>query len=233
MKLRALGVLAIVYLSTSELSCPCTLQHHRIRALALGLQATLIGSQPHCTMPSFSSFTLSYIIIAMYCGKIMICTSIHPGWNASQGATEQTIPFSPCWNSVSAFFLSLSLPQQTHGICYLSPNLLCFHAQWFINRVLFSISKDTKAGIERGRGRNGERGRKRLKMLERHRGRREVSGSLWTQVFTVLSLIECVFVSELGCSVGIPEGKSSIRLISCGQIYSIKEMSTCFPLTCC
>lgn len=164
LKLRALGVLVIVCLSTSEWSCPCTLQRQRIRVLALGLQATLIGSQPHCTMAPFSSFTLSYIIIAMYCGKIMICTSSHPGWNALQGATKQTIPFSPRSNSLSAFFLSLSLPQQTQGICYLSPNLLCFLAQWFINRVLLSISKDTKAGIQRERGRNTERRRKRLKM---------------------------------------------------------------------
>lgn len=48
-------------------------------------------------------------------------------------------------------FQFLSLPQQTRGICYLSPNLLCFFSQWFINRVLLSISKDTEAGREWGR----------------------------------------------------------------------------------
>lgn len=50
--------------------------------------------------------------------------------------------------SLLVLFLSLSLPQQTWGICYLSPNLLCFLSQWFINRVLLSISKDTEEGRE-------------------------------------------------------------------------------------
>lgn len=120
-------------------------------------------------MAPFFSLSLSYIIIAMYRGKIMICTSIQPGWHALQGATKQTVPLSPHSDSLSSFFSSLALPQQTRGICYLSPNLLCFLSQWLINRVLLSISKDTEA---RGGGKNRERGRVRLKMLERQRGRR-------------------------------------------------------------
>lgn len=83
LELRALSILATICLITSELACLCTLQRQRIRELALSLQATLTGSQPHCTMAPFFSLTLSYIIIAMYWGKIMICTSIQPGWHAS------------------------------------------------------------------------------------------------------------------------------------------------------
>lgn len=66
-------------LSTSEMSCPCALQHLRIRELALSLHATLIGSQPQCIMAPFFPLTLSCFIITMYWGKIIICTSIQPG----------------------------------------------------------------------------------------------------------------------------------------------------------
>lgn len=76
---EGLSMLATICLSTIELPCLCRLQRLRSRELALSLHATLIGSQPQCTMAPFFSLTLSYIIIAMYCGKIMICTSIQPG----------------------------------------------------------------------------------------------------------------------------------------------------------
>lgn len=76
-EVNALSNLATICLSTNEL------QRQKIRELALGLQATLIDSQPLCTMAPFFSLTLSYIIIAVYWGRIMICTSIQPGWHAS------------------------------------------------------------------------------------------------------------------------------------------------------
>lgn len=72
-EVSALSNLATICLSTNEL------QRQKIRELALGLQATLIDSQPLCTMAPFFSLTLSYIIIAVYWGRIMICTSIQPG----------------------------------------------------------------------------------------------------------------------------------------------------------
>lgn len=48
-----------------------------------------------------------------------------------------------------------ALVQQAWGIYYLSPNLLCFLSQWFINRVLLCISKGTR---ERGVGGRQTRG---------------------------------------------------------------------------
>lgn len=67
--------------------------------------------------------------------------------------------------TLSSFFVSLSSSQQTWSICYLSPNLLCFLSQWFINSVLLSISKDTEAKREEWQERRDGRDKKILKQF--------------------------------------------------------------------
>lgn len=62
-----------------------------------------------------------------------------------------------------------ALVQQAWGIYYLSPNLLCFLSQWFINRVLLCISKGTGEG-ECGGGRQTQReGEKKRQRRQRRR----------------------------------------------------------------
>lgn len=121
------------------------------------LLAVLIGSQrQYAKAAFFPPFTLPDIITVPRKDNDMY---IYSTWlTCLTGSSPSLLP-----QTLSSFFVSLSSSQQTWSICYLSPNLLCFLSQWFINSVLLSISKGTEAKREEWQERREGRDKKILK----------------------------------------------------------------------
>lgn len=142
MELKNLIQFSHTHLSLSKLVCLCQRVGSQPTSHAYWLPASLHNG----------SFLFTYAVLYHYRhvpGKDNDMY-IYSTWvTCLAGSYRADNPFLSTLKLSAPSILSLSLPQQTWGICYLSPNPLCFLSQWFINSMLLSISKDTEA--ERGR----------------------------------------------------------------------------------